>query len=144
MNYLLNQNACGEKYYIEIPNACTSYKVPKKFLIVFGATLIGIVTSKTSQMDPIIAGTFSGIGSLLINILSDRYASDKNYEVDWLEEFILKVLEINGVLTFEELKRKTNIYGKTLRKTINDLEKKDLICKKVSWVDENNTKYSIK
>jgi hypothetical protein len=123
-----------EKYYEEIPNAFTLFKVRSDFLIVFGAALIGIATEKTTQINPILAGTVSGVGGLLINILAARYEGHIDEEVDWLEEFVLKVLEAEGGLAFNDLKTNTNINEKLLRKVLRDLQRKQMIDKKHSWV----------
>jgi len=132
-----------EGYYKEIPFALTRYRVPKEILIILGATLIGISTAKVAQMDAILAGSVSGVGSLLIDILADRYTSESEPEVDWLEEFVLQTLERYGIQSFEELKRVTNINDELLKKVLNDLKKKNLIKEHKSWIDKMDLKYDL-
>lgn len=118
-----------EGHFVEIPNACTIYKIPSRFLIVFGAIVIGIATGKISQLDPIIAGAFSGVGNLLINILAARYVSEnsKNSVITWTEEFLLIFLEKNGEQSIQEIRKRTRLYKQTIKETLKSLENKGLV-----------------
>jgi len=133
-----------EGYYKEYPYASTEYQVPKKFLIILGAALIGVTTAKVSQMDTVLAGSASGAGSLLINILAERYANETEPKVNWLEEFVLQVLEKYGIQSFNELRRVTNIDSELLKKVLNDLKKKNLIEENKSWIDKTDLKYDLR
>jgi DNA-binding transcriptional ArsR family regulator len=119
-----------EGYYVEIPNAYAHYKVPKQFLIVIGAALIGIAAGKATQIDAAIGGAISGVGGLLINILAVRYLqlqSPAKPEITWTEEFILKILEARGEQSVKELQKHTKLYRKTIKETLDKLYKKDLV-----------------
>ncbi len=119
-----------EGYYVEIPNAYAHYKVPKQFLIVIGAALIGIAAGKATQIDAAIGGAISGVGGLLINILAVRYLqlqSPAKPEITWTEEFILKILEARGEQSLKELQKHTKLYRKTIKETLDRLYKRDLV-----------------
>lgn len=133
-----------ERHYEEIPGAFSIYTIPKQFLIVLGAAIIGIATAKTAQLDPILAGSISGVGSLLINILAARYIEKGDSEVDWLEEFVLQVLEEYGIQSFRELREKTFIHPELLKKVLSGLKEKQLVDEHKSWIDKTNLKYNLK
>ena len=119
-----------EGYYVEIPDAYALYKVPKQFLIVIGAALIGMVAGKTTHLDPVIGGALTGVGSLLVNILAARYLQLQESgkpEVTWTEEFMLKVLESRGEQSVRELQKYTKLYRKTIKETLDGLYKKGLV-----------------
>jgi hypothetical protein len=133
-----------ERHYVEVPGAFCIYPIPKQFLIVLGAAIIGIGTAKAAQLDPILAGSISGVGSLLINILAARYVEKGDQEVDWLEEFVLQVLEEYGIQSFKELREKTFIHPELLKKVLRGLQTKELVDEYKSWIDKTYLKYDLK
>lgn len=140
-----------EGHYVEFPHAYAIYKVPKKFLIVMGAALIGMATGKAFEIDPIIGGVVSGVGGLLINILAARYLQLQPLgepEVTWTEEFILKVLEHRGEQSLKELQRHTKLYRKTIKETLDSLYAKNLVEKRKVLLEgkrvRSETRYALK
>jgi hypothetical protein len=132
-----------EGHYVEIPHAFTVYKVPKQFLIVLGAAIIGIATAKAYELDPILAGSIGGVGSLLINILAARYLEKGKPQIDWIEELVLQVLEEYGIQSFKELKQKTHIHPPLLKKVLKSLVKQDLVKEHRSWIDKTDLRYDL-
>jgi hypothetical protein len=119
-----------EGYYVEIPNAYALYKVPKQFLIVLGAAMIGMAALEAGRVNSLVGGALSGVGALLINILSTRYLllrSSERPEISWTEEFILKVLEARGEQSVKELGKHTKLYRKTIKETLEALHGKGLV-----------------
>lgn len=140
-----------EGHYVEFPNAYAIYKVPKQFLIVIGAALIGMATGKAFEIGPVMGGVVSGVGGLLINILAARYLelqAQREPEITWTEEFILKVLEHYGEQSLRELQRHTKLYRKTIKETVESLYKKNLVEKRKVLLEGNRikseTRYKLK
>jgi hypothetical protein len=140
-----------EGHYVEFPNAYAIYKIPKQFLIVMGAALIGMATGKAFEIGPITGGVVSGVGGLLINILAARYLqlrSPDEPEVTWTEEFILKVLEQRAEQSLRELQKHTKLYRKTIKETLDSLYKKNLVEKRKVLLEgkrvRSETRYELK
>jgi hypothetical protein len=134
-----------EGHYVEVPNACTLYKIPTKFLIVVGVAMIGIATGKASQIDPVLGGAVGGVGSLLINILAARYMNQypEKQKITWTEELILRVLEIHGEKSLKDLRKQTRLYKQTIKETLESLDKKGFIEKRNITVNGKRPKTEI-
>jgi hypothetical protein len=116
-----------EGFYIERPYASSLHHVPRAVLVSLGAAILGIATAKTAAISPEIGGTISGIGSLLINILSARALDDKPKPYDFYGELILELLDPVQPVSVTILQQQTRFHEAVLRKIIEELEKKNAV-----------------
>jgi hypothetical protein len=131
------------RVYRENPGALTEFRVPRSFLIIMTSAIIGVATGKAAGFDPIIAGAVGGMGSLLLNILAQRYSDDADPTTDWLEEYVLSVLETQGQQSVESLYSLTHIYKPLLTRTLRGLVKKHLVEQHRTWSGGRRTFYDI-
>ena len=116
-----------EGFYVERPMASSLHHVPRTVLISLGAAILGIATAKTAAFSPEISGTISGIGSLLLNILSNRAIEEKPKPFDFYGELILELIDPIQPTLITSLQQQTNFHETVLLKIIDELEKKDAI-----------------
>lgn len=116
-----------EGYYVERPNFSSMHRVPREVLVTLGAAILGIATAQAGAVSPEVGGAISGIGSLLINLLSARAVEDKPKPFDFYGEFILKLLDPIEPVSMTKLQEQTKFHETVLRKIIADLEEKDAI-----------------
>jgi len=130
--------------YVEYPNALTEFRVPRGFLVAMTAAIIGVATGKAATIDPTLAAAVGGIGSLLLNVLAQRYSQDPDPSTDWLEEFILQTLERHGRQSAHELHALTHIYKPLLQRALTGLAKKGLVEIHRTWEDGRRTFYDVR
>jgi hypothetical protein len=129
--------------YAENPGALTLFKIQRAFLVTMTAALIGIATGKAVD-DKILSGVLTGVGALLINILSQRYLEDgAEPETDWLEEFILTTLERHGPQSIVELHKLTHIHRPLLTRTLRALIRKKLVVRTHRWESGRTVIYGV-
>ncbi|MFJ2484795.1 hypothetical protein [Pseudomonas sp. NPDC087639] len=133
-----------EKIYVEIPNACSSFNVPKSFVLLVLAALTGIAAQKASDWGGIATGISAGISSLLINIISSRYNSSGIPETDWIEETLLGLVQAEGQLSATEIEQRTNFHSGLVASTIKILLSKNLLVEIVDWADNKKIRYKLK
>jgi hypothetical protein len=132
-----------EDLYVEVPGACIGCRIPRAFLITVAAAMIGIATNKLGTNNAYLTGTLSGIGSLLLNILANRYSSAAHSQTDWLEELILRTIEGDGRQTARELHERTHIESRLLEKTLHRLLDKKLLMEIPHWSGNHETEFDL-
>jgi hypothetical protein len=132
-----------ERVYVDVPGALTETRVPRQFLFVLAAALIGIATgNRGSIADAVVAG-LSGIGALLINLLAERYLTDPEPTTDFVEDLILRLLERRGPLSTAQLRAATHIATSLLRSTIKRLLAKRLIRRILTYTGKKAYLYDL-
>lgn len=77
------------------------------------------------------------------NILSKQYINNGEPNIDWLGEFVLKLLEQYGIQSFDELQATTHIDADLLQKVLSDLKNKQLVDEHIGWIDKTSIKYGL-
>ena len=116
-----------EGYYIERLGASSRHQVPRTVLVTIGAAMLGIATAKAGAFSPEVGGAISGIGSLLINLLSARAEDDTPKPLDFFGEFVLNLLDSSEPTTFASLQVQTRFHDTVLLKILVALEEKGAI-----------------
>jgi hypothetical protein len=132
-----------EGHYVESPGAYTISRVPRDVVFTIGAVIVGLVTARTAHLQPEIAGTVSAVGSLLLNIISSRMTESRPPPLHWMEEFILRVVEEHGEVSYGQLKRYTKLHRTMLDTWIKALVQKELLRVDASAGTKSKTRYSL-
>ena len=132
-----------ERIYVEVPGALTESRVPRQFLIVVAAALIGMSTGDRGSINSAIAGALSGVGALLLELLADRYLSDQEPQTDFLEDLVLRVIEARGATSSRELRAETHVESSVLRSTITRLLRKRLLRRILTYTPRKEYRYDL-
>lgn len=135
----------SEGVYVERPGASSDHDLPKLIGLVVIAALTGFASEQLIEIDSIPDGVIGGVSSLIISIFANRYKKQGNSlpKTTWLEELILKELQVSDKLTSAELFDLTNIHPATLESEIKSLVKKQLIAENKDWSEPTVTYYML-